>query len=315
MTQYLEASFGRDGDRLRLLHVEDSVDDGALVVARLARSGLDAESSRVDDAVGLRSALLAGPWDVILVDYTLPGFSGPEAIAMCTELAPDVPCMVVTGTLSLEQATDSMRSGVVDCFVKHELGGLTQAVRREVDSARRTAEHRGREAALIAENHRLEAKHARETAEADRLLRESESLLRAVIDNAPVEIAVFGRDGRMAFVGGQGLEDLGAPDQAVDLLTSRLDQAALDEMETARDQAFAGKSPVRRFQLPDTGREWEVRFNPVRGAGAAVTSVVVVAVDVTERPARSRRLAAAGARGQRTPALAVVAAPSALFIS
>ena len=276
-------------DRLRLLHVEDSVTDSALVSARLTRSGLATDSSRVDDAAGLRAALLAGPWDVILVDYTLPGFSGPDAIAMCTELAPEVPCMVVTGTLSLEQATDSIRSGVVDCFVKDNLEKLTLAVRREVESARRTEKYRRREADLLEQNRRLEAKHEREAMEADRLLRESESLLRAVIDNAPVEIAVFDRDGQLAFVGGQSLDAFGAPDEAVDLLASRLDKSAMDEMEHARGQAFEGHSPVRMLKLADTGREWEVRFNPVRDLAGIVSSVVVVAMDVTERPSRGRR--------------------------
>src|ERR1700736_713453 len=214
----------RATDRLRLLLIEDSVFDGELVTEHLVRSGLATHSSRVDDEAGLRSALVAGPWDVILVDYTLPGFSGPEAIAVCSELAPDVPCIVVTGTLSLEQATDSMRSGVVGCCVKDNIAALTQAGRREVESARRTVEHRHREAALVAENHRLEAKHAREAMKAAKLLRESETLLRAIIDNAPVEIAVFDRVGHVTLVGGKGLEAFGAPDDAVDLLASRLDQ-------------------------------------------------------------------------------------------
>jgi PAS domain S-box-containing protein len=277
-------------DRLRLLLIEDSVDDTDLVTARLARAGLATNSTRVDDEAGLRSALLDGPWDVILIDYTLPGFSGPAAIAICGELAPDAPRMVVTGTLSLDEATKSMRSGVVDCFVKDDLGGLTQAVRREVASARRSVEHRRREEALLEENRRLEAKYATEAKEADRLLRESESLLRAVIDNAPVEIAVFDRHGRVEFVGGQGLEAFGAPDQVMGVLDTRLEQGALDEIESARAQAFAGDSPVRILKLPETGRDWEVRFSPVRDLAGAVTRVVAVAADVTERPARRRRL-------------------------
>jgi PAS domain S-box-containing protein len=286
----------RATDPLRLLLVEDSVLDGDLVTARLVRSGLATDTARVEDEAGLRSALLAGPWDVILVDYTLPGFSGPEAIGICSELAPDVPCIVVTGTLSLEQATGSMRSGVVDCFVKDNLAGLPQAVRREVESARRTAEHRRREAALVAENRRLEAKHEREAMKADRLLRESETLLRAVIDNAPVEIAVFDRVGHVTFVGGKGLEAFGAPDDAVDLLDGRLDQRALDEIEIACAQAFEGNASARIFKVADTGREWEIRFNPVPDRAGKVSSVVAVAVDVTERPATT---------GHRRPAIAV----------
>jgi PAS domain S-box-containing protein len=286
----------RTTDHLRVLLVEDSVFDADLVTARLASSGLDIDISRVDDASGLRSTLRAAPWDLILVDYTLPGFSGPAAIAICSDLAPEIPCIVVTGTLSLEQATDSMRAGVVDCFVKDNIDGLSQAIRREVESARRTLEHRRREAALLAENRRLQDKHETEAMEADRLLRESEALLRAVIDSAPVEIAVFDRDGRVAYMGGKGLEAFGAPDLDRDELTGALDQPALDELETACAQAFEGNSPIRTFKLADTRREWEVRFGPVRDLDGVVTSVVAVAVDVTERPARAGRVEAAAHR-------------------
>jgi signal transduction histidine kinase len=75
--------------------------------------------------------------------------------------------MVVTGSLSLEQAASSMRGGVVDCFVKDDLSRLPGALRREVKKARVALEAGMRESALVEQNTRLAdagAEKARTTA-------------------------------------------------------------------------------------------------------------------------------------------------------
>ena len=107
------------------------------------------DTSRVDGAEALRTALLFGRWDAILSDYGLPGFSGEESVAICRELAPQTPCMLVTGSLTLEEAASSMRGGVVDCFIKDDLTRLPGALRREVKKARAALEATEREALLV----------------------------------------------------------------------------------------------------------------------------------------------------------------------
>ncbi len=110
------------------------------------------DTSRVDSAEALRTALLFGRWDAILSDYGLPGFSGEESVAICRELAPQTPCMLVTGSLTLEEAASSMRGGVVDCFIKDDLTRLPGALRREVKKARVAIEATEREALLVRQN-------------------------------------------------------------------------------------------------------------------------------------------------------------------
>ena len=110
------------------------------------------DTSRVDSAEALRTALLFGRWDAILSDYGLPGFSGEESVAICRELAPQTPCMLVTGSLTLEEAASSMRGGVVDCFIKDDLTRLPGALRREVKKARAALEATEREALLVRQN-------------------------------------------------------------------------------------------------------------------------------------------------------------------
>jgi signal transduction histidine kinase len=135
-----------------LLLVEDAPSDAELLTAQLERSHLEVDTSRVDSAETLRTALLFGRWDAILSDYGLPGFSGEEAVAICRELAPQTPCMLVTGSLTLEEAASSMRGGVVDCFIKDDLTRLPGALRREVKKARVAIEATEREALLVRQN-------------------------------------------------------------------------------------------------------------------------------------------------------------------
>ena len=65
---------------LRLLQVEDTEDDAALVQLALTRAGFDVLARRVDTADELRRELHDNEWDLVIADYTMPGFSGTAAM-------------------------------------------------------------------------------------------------------------------------------------------------------------------------------------------------------------------------------------------
>jgi CheY-like chemotaxis protein len=71
---------------LRILFVEDSTDDVALVLRRLREAGVDPQWDRVQTEAALREALAGERWELALVDYDLPGFSGPQALAVLAEI-------------------------------------------------------------------------------------------------------------------------------------------------------------------------------------------------------------------------------------
>ena len=83
----------------------------------------------------LREALAGEPWELALVDYNLPGFSGPEAISLLTELAPDVPVITVSGAITEETAVATLTAGAVDYVLKDNLTRLATAARRAVEGA------------------------------------------------------------------------------------------------------------------------------------------------------------------------------------
>ncbi|MBA4062986.1 MAG: hybrid sensor histidine kinase/response regulator [Isosphaera sp.] len=150
MTGYTVAS--REGRAptaapLRVLVVEDRAEDAELIVLALRRGGFDPSWERADSADGLRAALAAGTWDAVLSDYTLPGFGARAALGVVREADPDLPFLVVSGTVGEEVAVEVMRAGANDFVLKHALSRLAPAVGREVrEAARRRAGRRAEEA-------------------------------------------------------------------------------------------------------------------------------------------------------------------------
>src|ERR687884_123188 len=94
---------------LRVLHVEDSERDVALLDRHLARSGYDLIAERVETAEQMRAALQARDWDVILCDYSMPHFNALGALALLQELKLDIPFIIISGTVGEAVAVAAMR--------------------------------------------------------------------------------------------------------------------------------------------------------------------------------------------------------------
>lgn len=131
---------------LRVLILEDSEDDAELLERALRAGGFSLQARRVQSAAELEDAL-AAPWDIILSDYRMPGFSAPEALRRVQQRRRDIPFVVVSGTVGEEAAVAVMRAGARDFFSKAHLGHLVPAVERELAEAAGRAERRRLEAA------------------------------------------------------------------------------------------------------------------------------------------------------------------------
>ena len=131
---------------LRTLIVEDNPDDAELVVRVLRRSGFDVHALRVETAEGTREALRSGGWDVVLADFTLPGFRGVDALVMLGELDLDIPFIIISGTIDAATALEAMKAGAADYVLKDEMERLATVVRRELDAAGARKDRRRAEA-------------------------------------------------------------------------------------------------------------------------------------------------------------------------
>ena len=142
--------------RLRVLMVEDSDDDALLVKRALHKGGFDLTSLRVHDRATLLVAL-AQPWDAVLSDFCMPGFTGMEALVLCRSLQGDIPFILVSGTIGDETAVAVMKAGASDYVMKHNLARLAPALMRELDDATARASLRRTELELIDSERRFHA--------------------------------------------------------------------------------------------------------------------------------------------------------------
>lgn len=120
---------------LRVLLIEDNSDDAELILCRLREAGFEPRWNRVASEAELRAAVTAGPWDVALVDFNLPGFGGPHALRILAAEAPDVPAVTVSGAIDEDTAVRTIRAGAVDYVLKDNLTRLAPAVQRAVEGA------------------------------------------------------------------------------------------------------------------------------------------------------------------------------------
>src|SRR5271163_1077976 len=131
------------GVPLHVLLAEDSADDGDLIIRELRRGGYAVDFERVETAEELQRAFERKEWDIIISDFSMPHFSGVDALALVRKKRPDVPFIFVSGTIGEETAVNAMRNGAQDYLMKNSLKRLVPAVQREMrDAEERTSRKR-----------------------------------------------------------------------------------------------------------------------------------------------------------------------------
>lgn len=120
---------------LRVLIVDDSEDDAELLARELRRGGASVTWKRVESEPQLVQAIEREHWDVILCDYTIPGFGAEAALRALARLDIDLPVIIVSGTIGEERAVECMRLGAHDLVLKDRLARLLPAVERELAEA------------------------------------------------------------------------------------------------------------------------------------------------------------------------------------
>jgi two-component system cell cycle sensor histidine kinase/response regulator CckA len=133
---------------LHVLIVEDSEEDCALLLRALRQGGYDVSHKCVDAAQELHNMLREHKWDVIISDFSMPGFSGISALSIVREKDPDVPFIFVSGAIGEDDAVDAMRGGAQNYVLRGNLARLLPAIDREMVDAEMRREHRRSEQKL-----------------------------------------------------------------------------------------------------------------------------------------------------------------------
>jgi PAS domain S-box-containing protein len=213
---------------LRVLIVEDSADDFSLLLRELNKSNYEIDYLLVEDAVGFENAIVQN-WDVIISDYSLPTFTGFDALKICIKNEIDTPFIMVSGTVGEDIAVDMMRSGARDYIMKNSLKRLLPAIERELE----------------------DAQIRRERKQASTALKASEELYRTLFDQANEGLFLMSPDGQFSKINqafaqmhGYTLDELSKMNiQDLDILKDK----ALQERSELLRRADAGE--VVRFEV------------------------------------------------------------------
>ncbi len=121
-------------ETLNLLVLEDNPADAELAVRELEKEGFVIEWSLVETEEAFREALNQRP-EVILADYSLPSFDGLSALKIKQEIVPEIPLVILSGTIGEEIAVECIKSGATDYVLKDKLFRLGPVVRRALEEA------------------------------------------------------------------------------------------------------------------------------------------------------------------------------------
>jgi len=270
--------------RLRILHLEDNAYDLELIAAELQEEGFNFERVVVEKGAEFEQALDAGCFDLILSDHTVPGYSGIAALAAATAKRPNVPFILVSGTLGEEQAVDSLLAGATDYVLKGRLARLGPAVRRAM-----------KEAEELSQRRRVEAQ-----------LRQSQELFQLTLKSASIMAFSQDRDLRYTWVhnpqfGSTAEESLGKTDAE---LMPGAESARL--MELKRRVIERGVGICEEAQLKSgagKARHYHLTVEPLRDAVGDVIGLTGAALDITDKKENETRFL----RAQRLESIGALA--------
>lgn len=144
-------------DKLRILILEDVAADAELMEDELKEAGFNYDARRVAGKAAYIRELEEFSPDLILADYSLPGFNGKAALEIVAEKYSDIPFIFVSGALGEELAIELMKKGATDYVLKNKLARLVPSVKRALNES---AERRERRKAV--EELRLKSKSLEE---------------------------------------------------------------------------------------------------------------------------------------------------------
>jgi PAS domain S-box-containing protein len=139
---------------LRVLNLEDNAVDAELNQSMLSARWPECDFIRVDSRERFTEMLNWRGIDLILSDYTMPGFNGIEALALAHTKRPEIPFIFVSGTIGEDTAIEALKNGATDYVLKHRLMRLIPAVDRALREADERNQRQRAEQAMIESEHK-----------------------------------------------------------------------------------------------------------------------------------------------------------------
>lgn len=116
--------------KIKILHLEDSLGDSDLVRAAITAAGIEYDYFLADNESDFLHALHNENINLIISDYSLPLYSGKQALKLASEKYAHIPFIFVSGAMGEDTAITAMLSGATDCVLKRKLEKLGPAINR-----------------------------------------------------------------------------------------------------------------------------------------------------------------------------------------
>jgi signal transduction histidine kinase/DNA-binding response OmpR family regulator len=126
---------------LQVLLVEDNPADAELCLRELKKAGFDPRADVVQTAAEFAARLAEGSYHVVVGDYTLPTWSGFEALELLQRLSKGTPFILCTGTMREEEAAQCLRRGAAGYVHKDRLEGIGPSVRTALERKTPDTQH------------------------------------------------------------------------------------------------------------------------------------------------------------------------------
>lgn len=143
---------------IRVLLIEDSVQDADLILRELRKGGYSPVSKRIETREELRESLAETTWDVILCDHVLPKFNSATALGTVRALDKDLPFIIVSGMIGEDTAVAAMKMGANDYVMKSNLKRLSPVIQREIADTEQRRKRKKAEEELRTKNEELQKK-------------------------------------------------------------------------------------------------------------------------------------------------------------
>ena len=118
---------------IKILIAEDTPADAELCEREVRKILKSCQFQVVDERQAYVTALSEFQPDLILSDYSMPGFDGMAALKLAQEYAPEMPFIIVTGSVSEDVAAECMKAGAWDYIIKQHIRRLGPAVVSALD--------------------------------------------------------------------------------------------------------------------------------------------------------------------------------------
>jgi DNA-binding NarL/FixJ family response regulator len=130
--------------------------DAELMEDELTQAGFNYVARRVAGKSSFIKELQEFSPDLILADYSLPGFGGQAALKIVVDKYNDTPFIFVSGALGEELAIELLKKGATDYVLKNRLSRLVPSVRRALNESAERNERKKAENELRLKSKSLE---------------------------------------------------------------------------------------------------------------------------------------------------------------